>query len=194
MQQQQDDFMTRYKRNFNVAFTLCLMFQRALVVPMRNRFGVEALGTPCLLALIMLVVWSSLSQDIYLWIYTGIWLVFFVHRRAQSVRLSQTERNHSLYDGWPCDAIRVCKDEANAKLYIEPIMVGFAAAFAVWFYDQRGWNCNGLPYFLITGCSAMFFVELAQQTAWKRRSRQMDDARIENEQMMNEAQDRWGDS
>jgi hypothetical protein len=184
VQQQQDDLLTRYKRNLNVTFNLCVIWQRALVIPLRNRFGVEALGLPCFLALILLFLWSGFSGDIFMWVYTGIWFVFFAHRRVQSLRMQQ--QVNSQYDGWPVDAIKICNGENMAKLVIEPVMVGFAGAFALWFYDQQGWRPTGLPYFLICGAMVLVFVEMAKQTAWKRRIRGMNDARMEQEQMVRE--------
>lgn len=64
MVQQEDDLLTRYKRNLNVTFALCLIYQRALIIPLRKNFGVEALGLPCLLALIMLILWAAFSGDL----------------------------------------------------------------------------------------------------------------------------------
>src|SRR5689334_6667055 len=82
---QQEDPRERSKRNFNVALNVALIYQRALVIPLRKNFGVEALR-PCLFSLIALVAWSAFSGDTYMWWYTGIWLAFFAHRRWQSLK------------------------------------------------------------------------------------------------------------
>jgi len=63
MQQQQDDFMTRYKRNFNMAYNGMLIHQRAIILPMRERCGKDVLGLPCALALVLMCVWAALSRD-----------------------------------------------------------------------------------------------------------------------------------
>jgi hypothetical protein len=135
MVQRQED-LSRHKLNLNIVFGLCVCYQRALIIRLRKWFGVEALGLPCMFALGLLVVWSALSSDIFMWYFTGLWFIFFLHRRWQSLRFQ--EHIYSFHDGWPTEAMRICKDEFGAKLSIEPILVGFAGAFAKWFYEQRG--------------------------------------------------------
>ncbi len=182
-----------WKRNFNIAYALCVMHQRALTVPMRKNFGTEALGLPCLLALIMMVLWATFSRDYYMWCYTGVWLVFFTHRRVQSLKLAQTQRIYSQYDGWPVDWMRLIKDENKAKLIVEPFLVTIAGLVALWVYQAHGWDVRGLPYFLLGGCFTLPMIELAKQTMWKRKTRQMMDSRLEQEQVMNDFRETWGE-
>lgn len=124
-----------------------------------------------------------------MWWYTGIWFVFFCHRRIQSLRLQG--QVHSRYDGWPVDAMRISKDENMAKQWIEPIMVGFAGMFARWFYAQQSWPLTGLPTFLICGAVIMAFVEMGEQAAWKRKVRGLQDAQWENEAMIRDFHDQY---
>jgi hypothetical protein len=180
--QQQEDFVTRYQKSLNNAFGVSVVFQQCFIIPLRKNFGVETLGMRCFLALILMILWSAFSNDIFMWWYTGIWFMFFIHRRVQSLRLQR--QIHSCYDGLPVDAMRICKNESIAKQWIEPIMVGLAGVFAKWFYDQHGWPLYGLPYFLITGAVVMAFVQMGHQAVWKRRIRGIQDALIENEQMI----------
>ena len=192
-QQQEQDVMQNIKRNFNIAFNLCVMHQRALIVPLRNKFGVEALGTSCLFALIIMVLWVTFSRDNFMWYYTGIWLVFFAHRRVQSLMLARTGRMHSLYDGWPVDAIKFLRNENAAKLVGEPVIVRMIGYATLWFYQQQGWDPRGLPHFLLLGCFALSMVEGVKQTAWKRRMQGMANARIDQEATMRDFNREWGE-
>jgi hypothetical protein len=194
MQQERDDAMNQ-KRSFNIVYALMVMHQRALTVPMRNRWGVNALGMSCALALILMFVWTMVTQDSLMFCWIGFWLLCFIKRRVEAVRLvNKGERIHSQADGLPFDALRLCRSENTAKLVVEPILVGVLGGVLYWIYEQNGWRPTGLPYFILSGVVTLPFVELVKQTIWKRRTQQMLDARIENEASMKAYRDKYGDS
>jgi hypothetical protein len=193
MQQQQNDMMENMKRNFNIAHFFLLIHQRGLIIPLRNRFGVEAFGIHTLFALVMMVLWASFAHDEWMLWYVGIWLLFLAHRRMQSLRLARTERRQSQYDGFPMDAIKFCKDEHKAKLIVEPIIVGLIGYGLLWYYQQQGWDYRGLPYFFLFGVFSLPMVEGIKQTGWKRRVQSMADARLEQEAAMRDFKQQWGD-
>jgi hypothetical protein len=100
VQQQEDDFMTRYKRNFNIVVFFATAYQRALVVPMRNRWGKEAQDLPCGIALIGMLVYAALMRDNGMWLWIAFWMLCQLKNRAETARLMRNgERIHTLYEG-----------------------------------------------------------------------------------------------
>jgi hypothetical protein len=194
-QQEQTDFMTKWKNNFNWAYSVALVHQRCLVIPMRKGFGVQALGTPCALALVLMAVWGLCTRDMLLWAWAGLWSLYFLVRRAESVKLGKSgAKVHSQYDGWPFDAIRIGRTEKMAKLVVEPLLVVILGGLVFWGYQQMHWPPYGLPYFLLAGGFTLPFVETVKQKIWERRTQSMIDARVEQEQLMQDVRDRYGDS
>jgi hypothetical protein len=184
------------KRNFNFAYAVMVMHQRALTIPMRNHYGTQALGIPCALALVLMVLWGMPSRDPFKWMWIGMWLICQIHRRIQSVRLAHDGvRIHSQYDGWPFEAIRFGRTERAAKMIVEPIMVGVLGGILYWIYGAYlGMPPYGLPYFLLAGLFTLPFVEMVKKTVGERRSQSMMDARLEQEAIARAFRNRWGDS
>ena len=195
MQQQNDpNDPFEWKRNFNVAYNILLIHQRAVVVPLRMAWGPQALGVPCALALVLMVVWAAFSRDPLLWGWIALWLTCFVSRRAETLWLWATgARLHGGYDGHPFVAIRLGRTENAAKLVVEPLLVGGLGGAAYWWYGRFHFSPYGLPYFLLAGCASLPFVELVKQTIWKRRSQATLDARLEQEASMREFRSKYGD-
>jgi len=190
-QQQQEG--NDFKRNFNIAFSFLVMHQRALTIPMRNRYGLQALGVPCALAVVLMALWAAFSYDPFMWLWLGIWLLFFVKRRLESLRLNWNGvRVHSQYDGFPFDAIRLGRTENVAKLVVEPILIGILGSLVYWLYAQAHMSPYGLPYFLLAGVFTLPFVEMAKQTIWQKRTQAMLDARLEQEQTMRSFRSKFG--
>jgi hypothetical protein len=184
-----------WKRNFNITFSLMLMHQRALTVPMRSYYGIQGLGTPCFFALVMMFLWTIFTQDNLMWVWMGIWIVCFIQRRWQSVRLYRKGyRIHTQYDGFPFDTIRFGRTEKACKLVVEPLLIGILGGIAYWYYGEQGWSPYGLPYFLLSGVFSLPFIELVKQTIWEKQIRALNDARIEQEMVVKEIRDRYGDS
>ena len=190
--QQQDDVMMQYKRNFNLIYSACLIHQRAIVVPLRRAFGVRALRTPCALGLILMCVWALCTHDNYMWLWIGAWFLCFLVRRAESVKLARAgAKVHSEYDGWP-DAIRIGRTEKAAKLVIEPFIIVCLGGVLFSVYQQMHWSPYGLPYFFFTGGFTLPFLEIVKQQIWERRTQGMVDARVEQEALMNDFRNRYG--
>jgi hypothetical protein len=191
---QQQENGDNWKRNFNVTHSIFLMHQRALTVPMRNQYGGQALGTPCALALVMMLLWWMATHDDFMLLWIGFWLLCFIKRRAEAVRLAKNgARIHSHYDGWPFDAIRFARSERAAKMMVEPILVGILGGFLFWVYQENGWRPTGLPYFVLSGVVTLPFVEMVKQTAWDKRLQGMHDARLEQEMAVQDYRDQYGD-
>jgi hypothetical protein len=192
MQQQQDDVMTQYKRNFNFFYTGCLIHQRGVVIPLRRGLGGDALGAPCALAFVLMCVWAMCTRDNFLWLWIGVWFLCFLKRRLESVVLTKSgAKLHSQYDGWP-DAIRIVRTEKIAKLIVEPFIIVCFGAVMFYAYQQNHWQPYGLPYFMLIGGFTLPFVEIVKQQIWQRRTQSMLDARVEQEQVMNDFRNRYG--
>jgi hypothetical protein len=185
MQQQQQDLSAKWKRNFGIIFSLCVIHQRALTIPMRSRFGVQALAQPCFFALGLMFLWATFTRDPFMWLWMGYWFLHFLYRRAEALRLARSgEKIHSQYDGWPHDAVRFGRTEKAAKMVVEPIEVAILGGILYWIYAKEGWPVRGLPLFLLSGAFTLPFVEMVKQTIWERRTQSVVDARIEQEQLV----------
>lgn len=194
MQQQQDDFMTRYKRNFNIAYSVLLIHQRAIIIPIRERFGKEILGLPCALSLALMCGWAALSRDVFMWVWVAIWIVSLAKRKNESAQLAQKGVViHSRYDGWPTEAIKYGRTEKIAKLVVEPIIVGVLGAVLFLIYQGAGLPIYGLPYFFLIGVASLVFEEKFKQLTWERRIQGVQDARIEQEALMRDVRERNGE-
>jgi hypothetical protein len=192
-QQQQDDFMTRYKRNLNLTFTACLIHQRAIIVPFRKGFGVRALGGQCLCALILMCGWAALTKDGYFWAWIMFWVVGQVGRRVEALwSWSSGAKVHGWYDGTSLGTVILGIPERAMKLFVEPLMVGGLGAGVYWLYDRYHYSPYGLPYFLLAGCVSLPFVEIVQNTIWQNRTQSIVDSRVEQEALMRDFRNRYG--
>ena len=195
-QQQQNDPNDpfEWKRNFNIAYNILLIHQRAVVVPLRMAWGPQALGVPCALALVLMVVWATFSRDPLMWGWIALWLTCFVSRRAETLWLWATgARLHGGYDGHPFVAIRLGRTENAAKLVVEPLLVGGIGRRGVLVVRPLPFFALRAALFPAGGLRSLPFVELVKQTIWKRRSQATLDARLEQEASMREFRSKYGD-
>ena len=86
-QQQGFDWVEAQKRNWNLIVFALAVWQRAVVVPMRYRFGVEALGSICVASFLFMAVWAWCWHDPLMWAYLGYWTLCWMVRRAEARRL-----------------------------------------------------------------------------------------------------------
>lgn len=177
--QQENDISKDWKRNFNIAHWLMMAHQRALVVPARRHFGTQALAFPCLFALGLMGLWYVATADPGMLAYMGFWLLFLVVRRIEAVKIAGQVSSHS--DG---KTINLGSNEYLAKMFYEPLCVGILGGIFYWIYTENGLRPTGLPYFLLAGIVSLPFVEGVKQTLWQRRIQGMQDARIDNEMLM----------
>jgi hypothetical protein len=192
MQQQQDDVMTQYKQNFNVLYTACRAHQMGVVIPLRRCCGPDVLRTPCAFAFVLMCVWAMCTRDNFLWLWIGVWCCYFLKHRLESALIAKSgAKIHSQYDGWP-DAIRIGRTEKVAKLIVEPVVIVSFGAVMFYAYQQNHWQPYGLPYFMLTGGFTLPFVEIVKQTIWRRRTQSMLDARVEQEALVNDFRNRFG--
>ena len=90
--------------------------------------------------------------------------------------------------------MRFCRSERTAKLIVEPIIVAIFGTILWWIYLRMGWDRHGLPAFIWTGLITLPFVERVKQAAWQRRLQGMQDARLEQQALVRESHQRFGDS
>jgi len=194
-QQQQEDFTEKWKRNFNLTAGLCMIHQRGIVVPMRNRWGVQALGTSCAWAFFLMLLWALFSQDVFMWGWLGVWTIYYLQRKAEATKLVKSgERIHSHSDGDSIDGARIGRSAKTAKLVVEPILVVAFGICLYLIYGELGMRPYGLPYFMLAGGITLPFVEQVKQQIWEKRIQAMTDARLENEAMVGDLRDRYGNS
>ena len=189
-QQQQESLVANWRSKFNIAYTLLVIHQRAIVVPLRKYWGLKALALPCFWAFGLMVAWAALSRDVFMWIWVGIWLIALLKRRQESTRAIEAGGQiHSEYDGWP---ELTKKNEKAAKLVLEPFVVGWLGGFLWWVYEQYGMPVGGLPAFLLVGVVSLPFVEMVKQQIWQQKVQSMVDARVEQEALMKDVRERLG--
>lgn len=177
-----------WKQNFNIAYAICLWHSRALLVPFRRYWGVQALGFPSLFALGLMILWWMATHDNWMLWWIGFWLLMQLKRRIEAVRRSG--QIHSQYDGWP---INLGANERFAKLWLEPLCIGILGWMLFQLYEANDLRPTGLPYFFLAGTVSLPFVELVHRTIWNRKLQSMSDARIEGRALMNEYRNKFGD-
>lgn len=190
--QQQNDGTLSWKQNFNIAYAFALWHQRAITVPMRDKYGVQALGFPCFFAFLLMMLWYTFTRDDFMLAWIGLWILCWIKRRSEAIQLAQGgAKIHSQYDGWPRDAIRIGRTEKAAKQFVEPALTGILGMMAFKFYEYNGWPVTGLPYFLLFGMASLPFVFWVQRSAWQRRIQGTADARLEQEMILRDFQNQY---
>ncbi|MHB1423123.1 MAG: hypothetical protein ACYC3I_08005 [Gemmataceae bacterium] len=184
---QQHQEQNDWKRNFNIAYVVMLWHQRALLVPFRKHWGTQALGFPSLLAFILMILWATATRDNLMVLYIGFWLLCQLIRRIQAARMSKYI--HSQSAGRP---LVFGSMGSAARLVIEPLFMGIIGWWLFQFYEDNGWRPTGLPYFFLTGLVSLPFVELTNQMIWNRRLQSMADSRKEQEMLMGDYKNRFG--
>jgi len=179
VQQQQDDMFKDWRRNTNFAYSLCMAYQRALLVPFRNKWGTQALGFPCLFGFGLMFLWYVATADFGLVAWMGLWLVSLVIRRAEAVKIAGQVHSHA--DGSP---INLGTNEYLARRVYEPIGIAIIGGFLYWLYTENGMSPKGLPYFFLGGLVALPFVETVKRMVWERKIQGMNDAKLESEALM----------
>jgi hypothetical protein len=192
---ERQDGMTM-KKSFNIVYSFALAHQRALTVPLRERYGKEALGLPALCGFLLILGWAAFSYDPLMWVYAGYWLLCLVVRRVESLRLSaKGERIYSLYDGFPHVAHRLTRKggENMEKLIVEPVLVCVVGT-AAYFCAQEWQTPPGLAYFLLLGLFTLPLVEGVKQIIWRKRAQAVLDARLEQQTVAEIYRGKFGDS
>jgi hypothetical protein len=196
-QQERDEQAIDSKRNFNILFSFCRIHQLGLVIPLRRGWGVNALGMQCFWALILMLAWAGFSHDPYMIYWVGLWLIFYLVRKAEAEKLKkQGARVHSYYDGWPeGNLVKWGGSERNAKMIVEPVFMLIAGGVLFLFYqDTLQLPPYGLPYYFLLGGITLPFVEGVKQAIWEKRTQDMMDMQLEQEQTIRDFRDRFGDS
>jgi len=197
-QQQREgfDWVQAQKTNINICTGLLVIYQRAIIVPMRHRFGVEALGFVCFFSFLFMVIWGACLQDPLMWGYTAYWVLCVLMRRSEAKRLVRKgEKIHSLSGGWPREAMRIpfVRSPRTAMLIAEPLIV-FGLGLGCWFLSKHWHTPPGLAIFLMVGALVLNAVECLSQKIAGRRAQAILDARLEQEGLMQDFRSKWGNS
>lgn len=178
-----------YKEKLNFVFFACVVVHRGIVIITRKSFGLQALGKECAFALFLMIGWATFSQDVLMYGWIALWLACLAKRRIEATKLFKNGAAiNSYYDGLP---INLGQDERMAKMYYEPILTALFGAFLYWLYEQNGWPTAGLPCFLFLGAIMIRVVESVKQKARERRLLAVSDARLEQESLLREYEDRF---
>lgn len=180
MQQQKE---MGFKEKFNICHFLMVIHQRGLTIMCRSYWGKEALGLPCLLALILMFLWYVFTADSLMLLWMALWFAVYLTRKMQAIKVAG--KVHSQYDGFP-DVMRFVKNEKIAKLVVEPLLFGSLGLFALQYYEDMGWSPTGLPYFLLSGTFTLPFVALVNVAIWERQIQAIQDAKLEQEALAEE--------
>lgn len=193
MQQHHNHESNLLKRLFNIVYAVLIVYQRAIIVPMRTHYGREFFW-PCVFSLLLMCCWVAVSHDEYMRIWIGFWLLAVFARLVQTHRLlARGERIHSRFAGIPTEALKYSSTERTAKQYAEPILVGLLGAAMLLFYKAVELPSLGLPYFFLLGAPVLFFAEGINHNIWDRQLQEMQNARIEQAGMVQESRNRYGE-
>lgn len=189
MKQQQQQELT-YKEKLNLVVFGCVVVQRAIVIVTRRRFGLQALGKECAFAFFLILAWAAATQDVFMYAWLVIWCVCMAKRRNEATKAFQNgDSLHTWSDGVP---INLGQNENLAKLWYEPICTVILGGIALWCYRENGMPVRGLPCFLFCGAMCMRVVESIRIKAQERRMMAVSDARLEQESLVKEYGDKFG--
>jgi hypothetical protein len=181
------------KDSFNLLYLICTAFASALLLPFRERCGSEWLKKPAFAALILLIVWTTISQSPFMLAWLVGWLIVFALRRAETAKLLlKGVRIHSM---WPGDSVlgkRFTKNDYTAKRFVEPLFIFVSGlmmcgAEADWCGVQ--W---GLGRFMVFGACCLPLLEGIHRQVWQKRAQATIDAELEMEQLQEERRHRLG--
>ena len=188
-QQQLEEKMT-WGQKFNLAWAFANVHDRALMVPFREGWGVDAIGFPSLFAFFLILLWALFSQDILMLFWLALWVPSQLYRRWQAGRLARKGQMHSWSTGY-CKGLVKFFGVRLAKKN-EPLYMGAIGGLVYWFYDQLGWP-QGISYFFGLGMFTIPFCEWVNATIWERRTRAMVNSRLDNQAMVRAYRERTGE-
>lgn len=171
------------KEKVNLVYNACDVHQRAIVVPLREGMGKNFLGFRCLLAFGLMILWTALTQDSWMLYWVVIWVFCLAWRSIEANHLEV----HTHSDGW-CNGLG--DNQRLAKGLFEPLLVGLCGLLLRAWYLENGWNPAGLPNFLLLGVFTLSFVQRANVIMYERKIDVMNDARMEQEDIARESQNR----
>jgi hypothetical protein len=189
MPQPQSNDLT-FKQKFNIVYLLLTWHSRGITVFLREKWGKEALGTPCFFTLILMLIWWMFTADGLFLAYIGVWFVVYLIRRIEAMMMSG--KVPSNYDGWPVDAMWLCNSEWIAKSWIEPMIAGVFGFLLFQYYAYMDWRPTGLPYFMIFGVFSLKFVAMVNEAAWERNVNAIQDAKLQQRVLMDDHNNRFG--
>jgi hypothetical protein len=180
-----------WKEKVNIFYGLCNIYQRAIVVPIRKHWGINALGLPCFFAFLLQFFWSAFTQDPFMYGWLVLWTLCYLKRRGEAQKIRGQVQSY--YDGFPGDANFWRCSEITAKRFLEPALVGALGAFLRWVYSENGWSPAGLPNFLLLGVIPLLLVAGVNQMMWERKIDAIRDAEIEGQSLARERREHYGD-
>jgi hypothetical protein len=186
MQQQQQPLT--WKDKINAVYNICDIHQRGVVIPLREGMGPNFLGIKCLIAFVLMLIWAAVSQDTLMFYWLVLWTFCYLWRAFEANKLRGLI--HSYSDG---RCIGLGSNDRLAKGLWEPLLVGLSAVLLRGWYIETGWNPSGLPNFLLLGFVTLIVVQKANVMMYERKLDAIGDAKMENEDLVNEYRNRYGE-
>jgi hypothetical protein len=190
MQQQRQDFPTK-SDGFNLVLALVTAHQRALTVPFRTGYGSEALGFPGLWAFLLILMCAVFSFDPMMWIWLAFWMISLIVRRMETAKmLREGWKIHSMYDGTP--TMMPSWGEKCGRWLVEPVVFVLLGLITGFISRELG-TPPGLAFFLLAGGLSLPAVEGVRRMLINKRTQAMLDSRLEQEFLMEQYKERWGE-
>lgn len=186
VQQQQKELTMKEKMNFLHA--VAGYHKIGLTLLTRAYPGKRFLDFPCFFSFLMMGIWYVLSADPYMGLWILAWVSVYFVRKFEAYKVGG--QVHSFYDGYPY--LAKFMPEWAAKMLGEPILFGVLGFLALQYYEENEWSPYGLPFFLLAGTITIPFVTALNQLIWERQLQAADDARLEQEALMQDLKrNRW---
>lgn len=188
MQQQKE---LTYREKFNIVVFFLVVVQRAIVIITRKRFGRQAIGKECAFGFFLIWVWAVLSRDVMMYGWLAIWCACLIGRWMEATKaFRNSEQRYSYSDG---ETVNLGKNERLAKQWYEPLCIAILGMMAFWYYEENDLPVRGLPLFLFCGAMCIRVVESIKIKVSERRMMTITDGKMQQEWMVREHQNRYGD-
>ncbi len=162
-------------------YSLCYVHATTLAVFLRRDFGREALGLNAFLAMLLILVFYSLTADRAVFVFFVCWLAAQITQRVRTFRLIRSgEIFHSRYAGTPWLAMTVplVRKESTARGLIEPLICLIAGALLCPVSENLGG-------FVMFGLFTFLIRNGIEREIVRKRVEQMHDAEIEQQFLAN---------
>lgn len=175
-----------FRGSFNALYLLCMLHIRCVIPFLRAQMGSGALGWYAIVAGVFMFYLAHAIYDQPLLNFFLVWLVAIVVQWMLTGRtLKAGALIHSQYEGRPCIAMLVCKNESMAKLVVEPLIC-LAAGYVLLGYSDV------LGKLVMSAAFSLIFLENFDRHVMNKQERQVIDARLEAEYLSERVRNRLG--
>jgi len=191
-EQQQPKEMFSNKDGFNVLRLLAAAHSMTITVFIRSGFGPQLLDKRGAYGAILLFVVAGFSGQPVMLNYLFAFLAALLIQRIKTAAAKRAGvRLHSLYDGHPWLGMFLTRKEMFAKGAVEPVLC-FAAAVAIGCFGEAHHSAALLTLagWLFIGIASLGFDHVVYAGLQHQRLREMEDAEIENEILMQQYRER----